>query len=256
MRFRPCIDIHNGKVKQIVGGSLSDSHASATENFTASQDASYFADLYRKYSLSGGHIILLNPKGTPEYEADRAQAVKALSAWPGGMQIGGGMTPENAADFLDLGASHVIVTSYIFDGPALSPKKLNALCAAVGRDHLVIDLSCRKRDGKYYVVTDRWQTFTDLEVGSGILDELAGYCDEFLIHGVDSEGLGAGFEKDLIRILASHRRNRITYAGGIASVDHLRELEELSSGRLDFTVGSALDLFGGSLPFQEIAAFH
>ncbi|HAT81821.1 MAG TPA: phosphoribosylformimino-5-aminoimidazole carboxamide ribotide isomerase, partial [Eubacterium sp.] len=134
MRFRPCIDIHNGKVKQIVGGSLSDSHASATENFTASQDASYFADLYRKYSLSGGHIILLNPKGTPEYEADRAQAVKALSAWPGGMQIGGGMTPENAADFLDLGASHVIVTSYIFDGPALSPKKLNALCAAAGRD--------------------------------------------------------------------------------------------------------------------------
>lgn len=256
MKFRPCIDIHNGKVKQIVGGSLSDTDASATENFTASQDASYFADLYRSYNLSGGHIILLNPKGTPEYEADRAQAEQALSAWPGGMQIGGGMTPENAAAFLDMGASHVIVTSYIFDGSALSLKKLTALRDTVGREHLVIDLSCRKRNGKYYVVTDRWQTFTDLEVGSGILDELADYCDEFLIHGVDSEGLGAGFEKDLIRTLASHHRNPITYAGGIASMDHLRELEELSAGRLDFTIGSALDLFGGSLPFQTIATFR
>lgn len=261
MKFRPCIDIHNGKVKQIVGGSLKDSAvpgngedagSRAEENFTSEKDAAWFADLYRTYHLTGGHIILLNPRGSREYQEDLKAAEGALRKWPGGMQIGGGITEENAETFLKMGASHVIVTSSVFDGEKFSWKKVRALSETAGREHLVIDLSCRKKDGKYFVVTNRWQTFTNLSMEEGILDSLSEFCAEFLIHGVDQEGLRAGYDADLIRLLAKHDRNPITYAGGIASMEDIREIRSLSSGKLDFTVGSALDLFGGNLPFEEV----
>ena len=167
MKFRPCIDIHNGKVKQIVGGSLRDSGDQAAENFVSGQDAAFYARLYQQYGLSGGHVILLNPASSEYYGATRAQALGALRAWPGHLQLGGGVTPENAGDFLDAGASHVIVTSYVFRDGRIRREHLERLVRAVGREHLVLDLSCRKKDGSYYIVTDRWQKFTEEKVTPG-----------------------------------------------------------------------------------------
>lgn len=190
MKFRPCIDIHNGKVKQIVGGSLKDDGDQASENFVSEQDAAYYARLYRKHGLDGGHIILLNPNTSEYYPDTRSQALSALRAWPGGLQIGGGITADNARGFLDAGASHVIVTSYVFQNGQISTENLNRLVRAVGRDRLVLDLSCRKKDGRYYIVTDRWQTFTGVAIDLPVLEKLSSHCDEFLIHAVDVEGQG------------------------------------------------------------------
>lgn len=251
MRFRPCIDIHDGKVKQIVGGSLSDS-SGAKENFVASRNSDYYASLYKKNSLSGGHIILLNKAGTDNYNATRDQALLALSAYPGGMQIGGGITAENAKEYIDAGASHVIVTSYVFTDGKLDYDKLNALRDAVGKEHLVLDMSCRQKDGKYYVVVDRWQTFTDVEVTADALEKLADYCDEFLIHGVDVEGMLQGIDEKLIKILAEVKNSTFTYAGGVRGLGDIDIIEKLGEGRIDFTIGSALDIFGGNLSFEEV----
>ena len=195
MRFRPCIDIHNGKVKQIVGGSLKDEGNRAVENFAASEDADYFASLYRRDSLQGGHIILLNAAGSEYYEADLFQAKKALRAFEGGLQIGGGITVDNAKTFLNMGASHVIVTSYVFRDGMIDYDRLKQLNRAIGKEHLVLDLSCRKRDGDYYIVTNRWQTFTGERIIAETLEELAQYCDEYLVHAVDVEGKAAGIDK-------------------------------------------------------------
>ena len=251
MRFRPCIDIHDGKVKQIVGGSLSDS-SGAKENFVASRNSDYYASLYKQNSLSGGHIILLNKAGTDSYNATRDQALLALSAYPGGMQIGGGITAENAKEYIDAGASHVIVTSYVFTDGKLDYAKLNALKDAVGKEHLVLDMSCRQKDGKYYVVVDRWQTFTDVEVTADTLEKLADYCDEFLIHGVDVEGMQQGIDEKLIKILAEVKNSIFTYAGGVRGLGDIDIIEKLGEGRIDFTIGSALDIFGGNLSFEEV----
>ena len=114
MKFRPCIDIHNGKVKQIVGGSLTDVQDQASENFVSEQDASFYAELYKKAGIKGGHVILLNGHDSPYYESTKEQALLALHTYSGGLQIGGGVNPENAGEYLDAGASHVIVTSYVF----------------------------------------------------------------------------------------------------------------------------------------------
>ena len=157
MKFRPCIDIHNGKVKQIVGGTLKDEGNQASENFVSQQDAAFYACLYRNYKIRGGHIILLNPADSEYYQQTRAQAMEALAAYPGGLMVGGGIHPGNAAEFLDAGASHVIVTSYVFKDGKIDWEKLESLVRTVGREHLVLDLSCRKREGRYYIVTDRWQ---------------------------------------------------------------------------------------------------
>ena len=192
MKFRPCIDIHNGKVKQIVGGSLKDSGDQARENFASEYDSTYYANLYKKDGLTGGHIILLNPVSSEYYGATREQALQALRAYPGGMQVGGGITAENAAEYIRAGASHVIVTSYIFRDGEILWKKLNQLTKAVGREHIVIDLSCRKKEDGYYIVTNRWQTFTQMKVCREILEMLSDYCDEFLVHGVDAEGKSSG----------------------------------------------------------------
>ena len=111
MEFRPCIDIHNGKVKQIVGSSLMDNGDKARENFVSARDAVFFAKLYQRDRLKGGHVILLNPASSSYYEETKRQAIEALRAYPGGLQVGGGICPENAEEFLRAGASHVIVTS-------------------------------------------------------------------------------------------------------------------------------------------------
>lgn len=199
MRFRPCIDIHNGTVKQIVGGSLRDEGDWASTNFASELDAAFYAELYQKDGLSGGHIILLNPVGSRYYEETKRQAMEALAAYPGGMQIGGGITEGNARDFLNAGASHVIVTSYVFKDGIFQRENLEKLISTVGKEHIVLDLSCRKREKGYYVVTDRWQKFTNMRLTEDVLTELAGCCDEFLIHGVDVEGKRSGMEEEIGR---------------------------------------------------------
>ena len=252
MRFRPCIDIHNGKVKQIVGGSLTDQNDYAKENFVSEQTAAWYARLYQKDGLQGGHIILLNGADSPYYEATKSQALEALRAYPGGLQVGGGMTPENADAFLNAGASQVIVTSYVFKDGQIRYENLEKIERAVGRDRLVLDLSCRKKDGAYHIVTDRWQKYTDVKVTPQLLTELSGYCSEFLIHAVDVEGKASGIEKELARMLGDWEGIPITYAGGVGSMEDVELLRKLGKGRLDVTIGSALDLFGGCIPYRNV----
>ncbi len=255
MRFRPCIDIHNGKVKQIVGGSLADRNNAAKENFVSEYDAAFYSRLYRSYDLKGGHIIILNAAGSEYYEADRRQAFGAMKEYPHGLQVGGGITAENAVEYLEAGASHVIVTSYVFKNGRVNYDNLKRLAAQTGKDRLVIDLSCRKRDGEYYIVTDRWQKFTDVKLDDEVLDMFSEYCGEFLVHAVDVEGKASGIEKELAEMLGEWGRIPVTYAGGIGSFDDLEELKRCGKERLDFTVGSALDIFGGKLSFESIAVF-
>ncbi len=252
MKFRPCIDIHNGKVKQIVGGTLRDEGDLAQTNFTSEYGADFYAKLYQKDGLKGGHIILLNSKESEYYSITKEQAMLALSAYPKGLQIGGGVTAENAKEYIEAGASHVIVTSYVFKDGEICWEHLEKLVAAVGKEHIVLDLSCRKKDGVYYVVTNRWQTYTNVEVNEQLLDKLSSYCDEFLVHGVDVEGKASGVELELVRILADWGRISVTYAGGIGSLEDLKEFEKNANGKIDFTIGSALDLFGGKIPYKII----
>lgn len=255
MRFRPCIDIHNGKVKQIVGGTLADQGDQARENFVSELDAAFYADFYKKDGLRGGHIILLNAASSAYYEATRQQALGALRADPGHLQVGGGICPENSLDFLRAGASHVIVTSYVFRDGQLHWEHLKEMRDAVGKERLVLDLSCRKREGAYYIVTDRWQKFTEVPLTEAVLEKLAEYCDEFLVHAVDAEGKSAGPERALVKMLGSWEGIPVTYAGGIGSFEHLRQLGEDGKNRVDVTVGSALDLFGGPLSYQKVLKF-
>ncbi len=284
MRIRPCIDIHDGKVKQIVGSSLRDNSSenagknavedgpekgaaaksgqkesveALQENFVAAKDADYYASVYRRENLPGGHIILLNPVREEEaYAADRRQALLALREYPGGMQAGGGITPDTAESFLQAGASHVIVTSYVFRDGSLDRAHLDEMVRAADKAHLVLDLSCRRQEnGSYVVVTDRWQKLTNLVISAETLDFLAGFCDEFLIHAADVEGKRSGIEEQLVELLGSWQKKSgfpVTYAGGVHAVSDLRKIASLSGGRMDVTVGSALDLFGGNLTLQEL----
>lgn len=252
MEFRPCIDIHNGQVKQIIGGSLTDKNNQAQENFVATKDADYYAKLYQEKGITGGHIILLNPVTSEYYEATKKQALKALSAYPGGMQIGGGINDTNAKEYLDAGASHVIVTSYVFKDGKIHMENLKRLYNIVGKEHLVLDLSCRYRDGAYYIVTDRWQKFTEEKVDEKTLDMLMNYCDEFLIHAVDVEGKSQGIEGRLVEQLGKWNKLPITYAGGVHSYEDIDELKKLGNGKIHVTIGSALDIFGGKLDFNTV----
>ena len=215
MEFRPCIDIHNGKVKQIVGGSLKDEGNQAKENFVAEQDAAYFAEFYKKDKIRGGHIILLNPSDSSYYKETKRQALLALRTYPGGMQVGGGIHAENAKEFIEAGASHVIVTSYVFKDGKVNYNNLEKILAAVGKEHLVLDLSCRKKDGDYYIVTDRWQKFTEEKITPELLDKLKEYADEFLVHAVDVEGKASGIEVPLAEMLGDRGRNTNKKAGCI-----------------------------------------
>lgn len=255
MRFRPCIDIHNGKVKQIVGGSLTDRQDQAIENFVSEKDGAWFADLYREKGLTGGHIILLNPVSSPYYEATKAQAIRALNAWPGGMQVGGGITAENASEFLEAGADKVIVTSYVFKDGQIYWANLERLTETVGAEHLVLDLSCRRKDDRYMIVTDRWQKFTDVCLDESLLEQLSAYCSEFLVHAVDVEGKSSGIEVPVVRLLAGHTGTVSTYAGGVGSFADLDTLKTVGNNRVDVTIGSALDLFGGTMAFADVLAF-
>lgn len=256
MRFRPCIDIHNGTVKQIVGGSLKDEENQAVENYSAAQNAEYFAHLYRKDGLKGGHVILLNPPSSEYYEQTRRQALKALEEYPGGLQIGGGITAENAGAYIEAGASHVIVTSYVFKDGEIHWNRMEQLCRTVGKEHVVIDLSCRKKEDGYYIVTNRWQTFTNVKLTCEILDKIAGYCGEFLVHGVDVEGKASGVEDGLVKLLSTRQKIPTTYAGGIGSLEDLEHFRKISGGQLDFTIGSALDLFGGKIPYEYVKKYY
>lgn len=252
MQFRPCIDIHNGAVRQIVGGSLKDEGDQAITNFTSEYDARFYANLYRKDGIRGGHIILLNPSTSEYFDATKKQALEALRAYPQGMQIGGGVTAENAKEYLDAGASHVIVTSYVFRDGEVKWENLQKLKETVGKERIVLDLSCRKKENFYYIVTNRWQTFTNVKVTISLLDQLSDYCDEFLIHGVDVEGKSSGVELPLVELLAKWDGIPITYAGGIGSLEDLEAFRRAGKEKLNFTIGSALDLFGGQIPYENV----
>ena len=252
MEFRPCIDIHNGQVKQIVGGSLLDVGNAAEENFVATQDAAFFANLYKNAGLKGGHIILLNPVSSEYYEATKAQALEALKAYPGGLQVGGGITPENAGEYLEAGASQVIVTSYVFHDGKIDYDRLERLVDTVGKEHLVLDLSCKKIGEEYRIVTDRWQKVTREVVTYELMDRLAEYCSEFLIHAVDVEGKANGIEQELVTLLGQWGKLPVTYAGGVHSYEDLELLKTLGQNKLHVTIGSALDLFGGCLEWEEV----
>lgn len=255
MEFRPCIDIHNGKVKQIIGGSLKDETNAAKENFVSKQDASFYAEFYKKNKIKGGHVILLNPEDSQYYEATKAQALSALKTYPGGLQIGGGIHTRNAFEYLNAGASHVIVTSYVFKDGKVYYDRLKELVRKVGKDKLVLDLSCRKKDGVYYIVTDRWQNYTEVELSNSTLEELSLYCDEFLVHAVDVEGKASGIEKLVAALLGQWGKIPVTYAGGVHDLKDLELLKELGRDRVNVTIGSALDLFGGNMKFEEVIAY-
>lgn len=255
MEFRPCIDIHNGKVKQIVGGSLRDWQNSAEENFVSGQDAAFYADFYKKSGIKGGHIILLNPEGSGYYEETKAQALSALRTYPGGLQVGGGIREDNAAEYLEAGASHVIVTSYVFRNGKIEYANLNKLIRRIGKDKIVLDLSCRCRDGEYYIVTDRWQTYTDVRLSAETLDELSFYCDEFLVHAVDVEGMASGIEEEVAALLGNWGKIPVTYAGGVHDFSDLEKLRELGKNKVNVTIGSALDLFGGKMKWEDVLAY-
>jgi len=251
MRFRPCIDLHQGRVKQIVGSTFCDDEPGRiATNFASEHPASWFAALYRRDDLPGGHVIMLGP-------GNEAAAADALGAYPGGFHVGGGITEENAAAWLERGASAVIVTSSVFRDGRIDEERLARLVARVGRERLVLDLSCRKRDGRYWVVTDRWQKFTTVEVGPESLEHLAGSCAEFLIHAADVEGRCEGVEAEIVRMLGAWQGIPVTYAGGIRDRADLGIIRDLGRGRLDFTVGSALDIFGGAgLTYDAVVGFH
>lgn len=255
MEFRPCIDIHNGSVKQIVGSSLRDRNDAARENFVAKQDAAFFARLYQEYGIRNGHIILLNPVSSPYYNETKKQALSALAAYPGGLQVGGGITPDNAKEFLNAGASHVIVTSYVFKDGHIQYDRLKELVKTVGKDRLVLDLSARMKEDHYYIVTDRWQKYTDVELTEETLNMLASYCDEFLVHAVDVEGKANGIEKTLAARLGEWGKLPVTYAGGVHNFEDLSILKQLGRDRVHVTIGSALDLFGGNMKFEEVLRF-
>ena len=251
MKFRPCIDLHNGRVKQIVGSTLSDEHQqSLRTNFASDQPSSFYAKMYKRDGLAGGHVIMLGP-------GNEEAAVEALQAFPGGLQIGGGITADNAVSWLENGTSAVIVTSYVFKDGQVHQDRLEEMVAAVGRERLVLDLSCRKKGDEYFVVTDRWQKFTQVVVTREALEFFSKYCAEFLIHAVDVEGKCAGIAEDLISFLGQYSPIPTTYAGGVQNLNDLYRVKELGRNRLDATVGSALDIFGGNgIKYRDAVAFN
>ncbi len=248
--FRPCIDLHEGKVKQIVGGTLTDGSAGLRTNFVSEHSASWYAELYKKDGITGGHVIQLGA-------GNEAEARAALAAFPGGLHLGGGVNLDNAKGWLEAGASHVIVTSWVFRDGQLDFDRVRALGAAIGRERLVLDLSCRVRDGRYWVVTDRWQKFTEFEVNPHGLERLSAFCDEFLIHAADVEGLCGGVDLELVQRLATGSPIPVTYAGGARSVLDLEEVTRVGGGKIDLTIGSALDIFGGTgVRYEDCVAFN
>jgi phosphoribosylformimino-5-aminoimidazole carboxamide ribotide isomerase len=249
MRFRPCIDLHGGKVKQIVGGTLSDCGGGLVTNFETELSPAYFASLYKENGLSGGHVIMLGA-------GNSAAAFSALSAYAGGLQVGGGINPGNATEYLDAGAAHVIVTSYVFSGGRIKWELLDELVSVVRRERLVLDLSCRRVGDDYVVATDRWQRLTEERLSARLFERLAGFCDEFLVHAADVEGLRGGVDPRLVSLLGDVCPITAVYAGGVRGLGDLDLIDGLGGGRVDVTVGSSLDIFGGELSFSDVVKWH
>ncbi|KAI3471816.1 hypothetical protein Pfo_028469 [Paulownia fortunei] len=254
VRFRPCIDIHKGKVKQIVGSTLRDSKegdSSLITNYESDKSAAEYAKMYKDDGLTGGHVIMLGAD-----PLSKSAAIEALHAYPGGLQVGGGINSSNALSYIDEGASHVIVTSYVFNDGQVDFERLKELAHAVGKQRLVLDLSCRKKGDRYAVVTDRWQKFSDVSLDQKVLDFLANYADEFLVHGVDVEGKKLGIDEELVALLGRHSPIPVTYAGGVTIMADLERIKIAGMGRVDVTVGSALDIFGGNLSYKDVVTWH
>lgn len=249
MRFRPCIDIHEGQVKQIVGSTLSDT-GKPVVNFETTRSPAYFAELYRKDEFSGGHVIMLG-------KGNEAAAKEALRAYPGGLQVGGGITPENAESFLESGASHVIVTSYVFKDGKVNRTNLEKISQKVGKNRLVLDCSCKRSGDGYVIVTDRWQKETDELLTPELFSELEQWCDEFLVHAAHVEGMRSGIDETLVRLLVQCTSRPVTYAGGVSALSDCAIVQQCGNNRIDITVGSALDLFGGSISYESLVQwFH
>ncbi|KAK3278127.1 Phosphoribosylformimino-5-aminoimidazole carboxamide ribotide isomerase [Cymbomonas tetramitiformis] len=259
VKFRPCIDLHKGKVKQIVGSTLSDSaspsiaalQSELVTNFETERSSAEFAEMYDRDQLYGGHVIMLS-----QDEETKAAAISALNAFPGGLQVGGGVNCNNAQEYLDAGASHVIVTSAVFHEGMFDEERLAELVTAVGAKRLVLDLSCRKLDGEYRVVTDRWQRFSNLAVNEETLALLAESADELLVHGVDVEGKQLGIDEELVELLGTYSSLPVTYAGGASSIADLETVKNAGRQQVDVTVGSALDCFGGHLAYTDVVGWH
>jgi phosphoribosylformimino-5-aminoimidazole carboxamide ribotide isomerase len=248
--FRPCIDLHEGKVKQIVGGTLSNNPAMLRTNFVSERPAVWYAQLYKRDGLKGGHLIMLGP-------GNEGPAREALAAYPGGLQIGGGINLDNARGWLDAGASHVIVTTWVFRDGQLDSGRVRTLGAAIGKERLALDLSCRRREKEYWVVTDHWQRFTEVKIDPAGLERLAKYCAEFLVHAADVEGLCGGVDLELVDRLAHWSPIPTTYAGGARSLRDLEEVTRIGGGKIDLTIGSALDIFGGTgVRYDEVVEFN
>lgn len=254
VKFRPCIDIHKGKVKQIVGSTLTDlkeSGSTLVTNFESDKSAAEYATLYKEDELKGGHVIMLGAD-----PLSNESAIGALHAYPGGLQVGGGINSDNALSYIEEGASHVIITSYVFNNGQMDIERLKGLVHLVGKQRLVLDLSCRKKDGKYAIVTDRWQKFSDVFLDEKILNFLSTYADEFLVHGVDVEGKKLGIDEELVALLGRHSPIPVTYAGGVTVMEDLERIKIAGMERVDVTVGSALDIFGGNLAYKDVVAWH
>lgn len=248
LEFRPCIDLHDGKVKQIVGSTLGHADQKVIENFISNHDSSYYAKMFAQDQLTGGHVIMLG-------EGNDEAAFTALAAYPHGLQVGGGITTKNAKKYIDAGASHVIVTSFIFHDGKLDMDRLMELVQKIGKQHLVIDLSCRMRNDKWYVVTDKWTKFSDFEVNAASIAYIENFCDELLIHAVDVEGKKGGMQESLVRDLTAWTTIPTTYAGGIRSIEDLEKFKKLANGKLHVTIGSALSIFGGELPYVDVVNY-
>ncbi|XP_073316801.1 1-(5-phosphoribosyl)-5-[(5-phosphoribosylamino)methylideneamino] imidazole-4-carboxamide isomerase, chloroplastic-like isoform X2 [Primulina huaijiensis] len=254
VRFRPCIDIHKGKVKQIVGSTLQDSEEedpNLITNFESDKLATEYAKMYRDDGLTGGHVIMLGAD-----PLSISAAIEALHAYPGGLQVGGGINSSNALSYIDEGASHVIVTSYVFHNGEIDFERLKELASVVQKQRLVLDLSCRKKEDRYAIVTDRWQKFSDVFLDQKVLDILANYADEFLVHGVDVEGKRLGIDEELVALLGKYSPIPVTYAGGVTCISDLERIKIAGMGHVDVTVGSALDIFGGNLDYKDVVTWH
>ncbi|CAA2982489.1 1-(5-phosphoribosyl)-5-[(5-phosphoribosylamino)methylideneamino] imidazole-4- [Olea europaea subsp. europaea] len=254
VQFRPCIDIHKGKVKQIVGSTLKDSKevdSSLITNYESDRSAAEYAKLYKHDRLTGGHVVMLGAD-----PLSKSAAIEALHAYPGGLQVGGGINSSNALSYIDEGASHVIVTSYVFSNGEINFERLQKLSHVVGKQRLVLDLSCRNKEDKYAIVTDRWQKFSDVYLDEKVLAFLAKFADEFLVHGVDVEGKKLGIDEELVALLGRHSPIPVTYAGGVTVIADLEKIKVAGMERVNVTVGSALDIFGGNLAYKDVVAWH